>query len=71
MLGMMINVSLIGHIANVTDFLQCADKSIVLDQSFRVPKSVHDVASEIINKIVFRKLKDGEPKRKRFSFILF
>ena len=51
--------------ANVNDFLQCADKSIVLDQSFRVPKSVHDVASEIINKIVYRKTKRWRPRREK------
>jgi hypothetical protein len=48
--------------ANVTDFLHSTQNSIVLDQSYRVPYSIHKVAENIIRKVTTRKQKDWKPR---------
>jgi len=49
--------------ANVHDFLNSTQKSIVLDQSYRLPHSVYSVAKSIIQKVKVRKQKEWKPKK--------
>jgi len=48
--------------ANVHNFLESANKTIVLDKSFRVPSKIHRVAESIIKKVGVRKDKRWRPR---------
>ena len=56
--------------ANVIDFLHSTQNSIILDQSYRVPYSIHKVAENIIRKVTTRKQKDWKPREEE-GFVSF
>jgi len=48
--------------ADVRDFLYSCENKIILDKSYRVPKLVHNFASQIISNVGIRQKKDWQPR---------
>ena len=51
--------------ANVRDFLNASENKIILDKSYRVPKTIHEFASNIISNVTFRQAKDWQPREEK------
>ena len=51
--------------ANVHDFLNASEDKIILDKSYRVPKTIHEFASNIISNVNIRQHKDWQPREEK------
>ena len=59
---MISNLSLIFFIFSVTKFLSLQGDKRILPQSFRIPRSVHRLANDVVNRIKNRYVKPWQPR---------
>ena len=55
--------------ANVRDFLNASEDKIILDKSYRVPRSVHEFANRIISNVGTRQAKNWQPRKEEGALV--
>ena len=54
---------------DVKDFLNSSENKIVLDKSYRIPLSVHEIAEDMVKRISIRQNKDWQPTTKQGAVV--